>query len=366
MFYIPGEDHEWRCECCGMDAPTLWALEVLRRTVQKADRDSLGTFGMTSEPGFDTAFGEAGTDLFLTEELSLGATLANAVSKVAQKVSGVLHKAFDKMKSIFNMATLHDAIEEARPLADNVLTKADDLAVREAVNDVLTKGAFEAAYGSTEGAEATAAAYGVPETTAHALGSAVAPKTVTAVDPIRELPSRQKVFSGIVKSTHYYTNKHFNNFVVPWIMSEVDKLTDASNALGNPDFRSIQEHLDERLHATPYWRVVANAAASRGFHYGMLKTGEGQGKLTYQWKSVIDKRTSNICRRMNGHTFYVADAVDQMEAVADADSLDAVKKLAPWPRWSDIKDLNAAAIAQLGVRIPPAHGNCRSTIIFLG
>lgn len=180
---------------------------------------------------------------------------------------------------------------------------------------------------------------------------------------IRELISRKFVGEGIVRATGYYTNKFFNTVIVPDIQRQMQAvLDDPYTNLNRPDFSRIIEVLNKRLKSVPYWRVVANAAASRGFHYGYLKTMEVLQIPGYRLRAVIDLKTSDICRALNGKTFWVHDAVEVLERAYTGNDPEAVKQVSPWKTYKEIKDLSRDELRALGVLVPPFHGNCRTTI----
>ncbi|AHC30436.1 phage head morphogenesis protein [Rhizobium phage vB_RleS_L338C] len=122
--------------------------------------------------------------------------------------------------------------------------------------------------------------------------------------------------------------------------------------------------LHTRLKTVPYWRVVANAAASRAYHYGVLKSGQSAGRRYYEFSAILDAKTSETCWALNGMQWPVADAIALMERIAAAEP-EEVKTLAPWINYKTLEPMlsNPFAMQSLGVIIPPVHGNCRSTII---
>ncbi|MGK3946915.1 hypothetical protein ABK046_52185, partial [Streptomyces caeruleatus] len=74
--------------------------------------------------------------------------------------------------------------------------------------------------------------------------------------------------------------------------------------------------LATRLKSVPYWRLVANQASSRAYHYGLTRAGLSLGYTGYRLDAVIDKATTPVCRSLDGKVFWLADAVQRLEKLA--------------------------------------------------
>lgn len=182
---------------------------------------------------------------------------------------------------------------------------------------------------------------------------------------IFRLLQTKEILSDMTKATKYFTNHYFNDHVVPDLHSIVEKLLQGqSDNIDVEGYQAIREAMSARLKNVPYWRLVANASASRGFHYGAVKAGMSQGYKAYQIVAVLDDRTSKICQHMNGKEFWVADAELQVVRAALAQG-DEIKFVAPWLSEGEIIGKNANELREAGFIIPPFHGNCRSTIRFV-
>lgn len=184
-----------------------------------------------------------------------------------------------------------------------------------------------------------------------------------SADFLVEHPSRIRVEQGILSATRYYTNEFFNSQVVPALFDKVDTLLSTPGAQVRVD--DLIETLNVRLRSTPYWRVVANAATSRGFHYGVLKAAQQIGEQHLLFRAVIDQRTSAVCDELDGTMFSVARGVDLVERVAFDDDPAAAQRLTPWVGIEDVRGKSAAELEDMGVMVPPLHGNCRSSLVFL-
>lgn len=176
------------------------------------------------------------------------------------------------------------------------------------------------------------------------------------------------VLKDMTDATKYFTNRYFNDQVVPELQAIVEKIFSNPGISGSDvdaaAYKAVREAMEARLKSVPYWRVVANAAASRGFHYGAIKAGMVTGRMAYKIVAVLDSRTSKICRHMNGKEFWLADAEVQVNKAAAAQG-DEIKTVSPWLDYKAIKDMDANSLREAGFLVPPFHGNCRSTIQFI-
>lgn len=112
-----------------------------------------------------------------------------------------------------------------------------------------------------------------------------------------------------------------------------------------------------------YWNVVANAAVVRGQTMGSVSGLNRAGAKSYRFQALIDQRTSDICRDMNGKVFTIEQANAHVDRVVAADSPDAMKETWPWVQASAIAGQSTTELAAAGIMMPPLHGNCRSVIL---
>lgn len=177
-----------------------------------------------------------------------------------------------------------------------------------------------------------------------------------------------EILKEMLESTKYFTNSYFNKQVAPELQKIVEKIFNNPGVSGmNVDaeaYKAVREAMEARLKSVPHWRVVANAAASRSFHYGAVKAGMVVGQRSYKIVAVLDTKTSEICKHMNGKEFWLADGEVQATKAAAADG-DAIKDAAPWLAYKAIKNLSIEELREAGFILPPFHGNCRSTIRFI-
>lgn len=148
-----------------------------------------------------------------------------------------------------------------------------------------------------------------------------------------------------------------------------------------------------------YFELVADAALMRARTWSQLRAFEAAGIRRYEFVAVMDDRTSNICRAMDGQTFDVRAAIDRFERGELANDLGELRRGAPFGHerrnenggltiyahrgfdrvaiahvhrsgvghhgdHGDIEMLlDEAALLELGFCTPPLHPRCRSALV---
>lgn len=150
-----------------------------------------------------------------------------------------------------------------------------------------------------------------------------------------------------------------------------------------------------------YWRVSSFAWTSRARNMTQLNNFERAGIEKYTFSAVVDERTTDICRALDGKVWTVQSALRNYQLVEESPRFDAVKEYQPWVRvrkgaeegtkemfvkYPDGREVGVGTVVQsavgqkdqhgtfrgvaaestladMGLNTPPLHGRCRSTII---
>lgn len=151
--------------------------------------------------------------------------------------------------------------------------------------------------------------------------------------------------------------------------------------------------------ARSYWNTVAAIHMTRARSWGQLATFTEAGIDRYVWESVLDEVTSEVCRFMHGKVFEVESAVDRYKQVEASPYPTDVEDLQPWVKQGVTADgqqylftetrgqthmlaqvtkpgygkqdrvgkyaraASSSRLQSLGIDSPPAHPNCRSTLV---
>jgi predicted outer membrane lipoprotein len=350
MFRLDDQDaaaliHEPRCKCSGCSSlrPALWGVytglmdydfEIAKKDMEEDDEDLV-------------------PDPFMREELELGLILAAAFGVALATALPIVDRMFrPPVSSQKILAGLDDmAAIMSNAITPDVERRIDQVVARSISYGVLDS---DASVGGRR-----------PDRPASVRGVLLGSTAAFAGTVLENAPSAALVRQGIVASSKYYTNRFFNTFIIPEITSRVDRLLAGTPFNEVANLSALREVLDRRLKTVPYWRLVANAGASRAYHYGYLKAAELRGVTQYRFTAVLDEKTSEICRHMDGKVFSVSTASRLMEKVAEAPDIEQVKTLMPWLSFKEVRDLSDDELERLGVITPPLHGNCRSTLVIL-
>jgi SPP1 gp7 family putative phage head morphogenesis protein len=122
---------------------------------------------------------------------------------------------------------------------------------------------------------------------------------------------------------------------------------------------------------------VAGTTVNRARNWGAIFSLETAGYEEYTIRAVLDERTSDICREMDGKTFRVELAMETVRRVM-ASSPEELETLAPWPRYDAERNDHYITVGnrrqylggkstdwlqEQGISLPPFHANCRSTYV---
>ena len=184
-------------------------------------------------------------------------------------------------------------------------------------------------------------------------------------DALENFPRFADILEGMVKAGKYYGNAYFEGQVVPRLYDIVENAIQTGTAPTAEGYRAVREALDARLlKKVPYWQTHASAAASRAYHYGLVRAGTAGGYRGYRLVAVRDARTSDICIELDGREFWLADAMDLMERVAAAGP-EELKDVHPWITGEEKRGLTEDQVYDRAVYVPPFHGRCRTTMQLL-
>jgi hypothetical protein len=339
--------------------PALWLVEA---ALLEMNPSVTARKLMATETGYTIE-----DDPFIKVELMLAATLSTAYGAKAAEAEQLIkdalrHKPLDRSR-------VDDALTQANVLLGNVIDEQTLVRIDQYVDQLITDGARDAVKAEDTPPPPKPDTIPTTEEENHQnllllglLAGAALTHPVAKGTILEGNPDTTKVFLGMTAATKYYTNNHFNTVILPELERRVDDLFN-SETLDQPQIDDVIDYIGDRLQSVPYWRVVANAAASRGYHYGAMKAGELLGVTSYRIQAVLDERTSAICQYMDGKEFDLSDAVDLLEEAAFG-SPDDVKNITPWLKLSQVVGQDADQLRDLGFMVPPFHPNCRSTIVF--
>jgi SPP1 gp7 family putative phage head morphogenesis protein len=240
-------------------------------------------------------------------------------------------KAFDGIATSHNLAQLERALDAFERVMEEVFDDNLERVLRDRLNDAINRGASAA--GVAEG--------------------------------LRDTVAKNKVLFGLQRSAQYYTDDHFARNILPKVPGLVERVFEGNVTPADGLARLRSELVETVSRQDHLLRVTANQAASRAYHYGVLKGGWDAGFRLYQFSAILDENTTAQCTHLHGKVFEVADGVAEAERRAAA-TPETIKDVAPWFTEDDVVGLDSNALSAIGAHMPPLHANCRSSIEFLG
>lgn len=176
------------------------------------------------------------------------------------------------------------------------------------------------------------------------------------------LVDRQAV-SFIHEHHMYWSLNHYDRHVT----DRLKRLSEAAikNGLSRADAgRFFANTIGEELQrSASYWELTADAITTRSRSFSNISGLERIGATVYEWDSVVDHRTSDICLYLDGKQFRVEAAAEVRNAMLEAETPEKAKEIMPWLPEDQVVDTPISQLESLGVVLPPAHGNCRARIV---
>jgi hypothetical protein len=114
-------------------------------------------------------------------------------------------------------------------------------------------------------------------------------------------------------------------------------------------------------------QLIASLNASRLATWGFTAEAEVRGIARYRLTAVIDGRTSEFCRIVDGKIFNVPDARKKVIECLDVQDPNDLKTVQPWPKQTkaslaEYEKMSPSQLTEQGLHIPPYHPLCRTLL----
>lgn len=169
--------------------------------------------------------------------------------------------------------------------------------------------------------------------------------------------------------------------------------------VGRAEIASRLEQAFGAAQTPNYYELIAGQFMSRAQAWGALRSYQESGVKLAEIMAVLDERTSDICRFLDGKYISVDGSLDIIQRTEAATGPEDVKTLNPWLRegqddngkflyvqkpdgqiiriadidrsgFGNVDDkgefsnaMNSAQLQVLGIGPPPYHAHCRSTLV---
>lgn len=116
--------------------------------------------------------------------------------------------------------------------------------------------------------------------------------------------------------------------------------------------------------------INLSAASSRLASYGFLLQAKQNGELIYMLSAVLDSRTSEFCRAIDGKIVPVSVGLDRAITMLNAKTPEEASAQAPWLTITPellvkLQAAGAQELMEMGVLLPPFHPYCRTILQFV-
>lgn len=168
----------------------------------------------------------------------------------------------------------------------------------------------------------------------------------------------QQAIEWLGNQDHFYVGKIFPSFEKDY----VKYLKDLSfeQGLGATE---VAKRIKSDVGATlgnrlfEYERVV-RTSSTRIRNWSRIYSYDELGVVEVEIVAMLDERSCEICKDLDGKTFTVKDVIDHIEKVIAA-PVDQLPALNPFPTPDQAKLDPEVLIAKHGISLPPYHCNCR-------
>jgi len=115
-------------------------------------------------------------------------------------------------------------------------------------------------------------------------------------------------------------------------------------------------------------QMISGLHINRLASWGFIAESDMRGLKGYRLSAVLDNRTSEFCKLINGRTFLIEDARPIIENGIHAEDPNDLRVIQPWPRQNkaDIEAYGKMSDAELvaGImHVPPFHPSCRTIMV---
>lgn len=117
--------------------------------------------------------------------------------------------------------------------------------------------------------------------------------------------------------------------------------------------------------------VASNLSGTRVSAFGVLAEARVYGFSEYRFTAIIDERTTEVCKAMDGRIFKVEQTYETLSRVLQISDPSELKEKAPFPPGGEasilgLREMGAEELQARGFAAPPLHFLCRSTVELVG
>jgi hypothetical protein len=172
----------------------------------------------------------------------------------------------------------------------------------------------------------------------------------------------ERALAWLAEDSAFYIRSYADRRTVDRIRAAGDEILSAGLSR-----QRAGELFAERLEATygqgqRYWTLLAANVTTRSREYGRIAGYVAAGVTEVYVSAVRDRRTSDVCKYLDGRRVSVADLVAQRDAVLAITEPRDIRTVAPWRTVDEVRALVQANGGEVpaSVGVPPYHAHCRT------
>ena len=180
------------------------------------------------------------------------------------------------------------------------------------------------------------------------------------------------------KYNNVFIGDHYKDDVTKKVESIIRKgIEEEEGALDRKRIaRKLKREMKEEgiVEQKNYFQIVTSQVLNVSRSYSNLRFYEDSEIQQYEIVSVLDERTSDICKYMNGKIFNVSKSISKYSEYDNATNIDEVKNVNPWLKsdkdgivyykGTALNDvMTGSNLQEIGINMPPYHALCRTTVV---
>jgi hypothetical protein len=189
---------------------------------------------------------------------------------------------------------------------------------------------------------------------------------------LTELPKLlDGVVRGFLSTIEYQVSRQVSDAAAQLIADAQAEDEQAQQVFKAAKPRFVKEFVTFKRSGDAALQMVSALHTSRLSTWGFTAEAEYLGFDEYELSAVLDGRTSEFCRLINGKRFKVVDARSSIINVLSVAQPEDAKTVQPWPKQNKavialFKEMTPTELTELGLHIPPFHPGCRTMLVRAG
>lgn len=158
------------------------------------------------------------------------------------------------------------------------------------------------------------------------------------------------------QKTKFYAENFVDRILEPQLIQAAEKN------------RLTESYIDDNITDNNYWAVLSGNLVIKNYHLGYLSALAALDVVTFEYKAVLDNRTTKICRSLDGQLFEVNPMLQKLKNYFSSDPSSSVNGMQFASR--DYEDeveagnISRSELQDAGIPLPgSAHPNCRSSLV---